>query len=119
MGQHRLTLSLPARMARRPDKKKSNTFRGGATRPFALAPKFSPPPVPRALQRPRPLGPGPITGPPATLDLRRPPDIITPATPRWRNWQTHYFEVVAPRGVQVQILSWALARGDLIRGAFF
>src|SRR5436309_96140 len=29
-------------------------------------------------------------------------------TPRWRNWQTHYFEVVAPQGVQVQILSWAL-----------
>ena len=29
-------------------------------------------------------------------------------TPRWRNWQTHYFEVVAPKGVQVQILSWAL-----------
>src|SRR5688500_7451729 len=28
-------------------------------------------------------------------------------TPRWRNWQTHYFEVVAPQGVQVQVLSWA------------
>src|SRR5271155_5122767 len=30
-------------------------------------------------------------------------------TPRWRNWQTHYFEVVAPQGVQVQILSWAFS----------
>jgi hypothetical protein len=31
-----------------------------------------------------------------------------PTTPRWRNWQTHYFEVVAGQPVQVQILSWAL-----------
>src|SRR5439155_23668805 len=31
----------------------------------------------------------------------------SPQTPRWRNWQTHYFEVVAPQGVQLQILSWA------------
>ena len=38
-------------------------------------------------------------------------------TPRWRNWQTHYFEVVAPQGVQVQILSWALqSRGMTSRG---
>ena len=33
--------------------------------------------------------------------------IISAQAPRWRNWQTHYFEVVAPQGVQVQILSWA------------
>ncbi len=25
----------------------------------------------------------------------------------WRNWQTHYLEVVAPQGMQVQILSRA------------
>jgi hypothetical protein len=36
----------------------------------------------------------------------------TRTTPRWRNWQTHYFEVVAPQGVQVQILSWAFEEGD-------
>lgn len=28
--------------------------------------------------------------------------------PRWRNWQTHRFEVAASNIVQVQILSWAL-----------
>ncbi len=27
--------------------------------------------------------------------------------PRWRNWQTHYLEVVAPRGMEVRVLSWA------------
>ena len=27
--------------------------------------------------------------------------------PRWRNWYTHYLEVVAPKGLQVQLLSWA------------
>src|SRR5262245_52587674 len=31
--------------------------------------------------------------------------------PRSRNWQTHYFEVVAPQGVEVRVLSWALRRG--------
>lgn len=31
---------------------------------------------------------------------------ITPL-PRWRNWQTHCFEVAASNIVQVQILSWA------------
>ncbi len=40
-------------------------------------------------------------------------------TPRWRNWQTHYFEVVAPQGVQVQILSWAFVTGDPFGVAFF
>src|SRR2546425_3827745 len=41
------------------------------------------------------------------LDTPRAAHIIPAETPRWRNWQTHYFEVVAPQGVQVQILSWA------------
>src|SRR5688572_6740848 len=31
--------------------------------------------------------------------------------PRWRNWQTHYLEVVAPQGMEVRILSWALPPG--------
>ena len=42
------------------------------------------------------------------LDTGRSAHIISGESPRWRNWQTHYFEVVAPQGVQVQILSWAL-----------
>src|SRR5829696_6029582 len=51
------------------------------------------------------------------LDSREPPRIIRRSTtehhtPRWRNWQTHYFEVVAGNTVQVQILSWASMRGD-------
>ena len=41
------------------------------------------------------------------LDSWRSGRILSVTTPRWRNWQTHYFEVVAPQGVQVQILSWA------------
>src|SRR5438270_3044684 len=35
-------------------------------------------------------------------------DIIGATSPRWRNWQTHCFEVAASNIVQVQILSWAL-----------
>ncbi len=37
---------------------------------------------------------------------------IIPAAlkPRWRNWQTRYFEVVVPQGVQVRVLSWAIKR---------
>src|SRR5438270_5572116 len=34
-------------------------------------------------------------------------DIIGATSPRWRNWQTHCFEVAASNIVQVQILSWA------------
>jgi hypothetical protein len=45
--------------------------------------------------------------------------ILTASKPRWRNWQTHYFEVVAPQGVQVQILSWAFREGDPKWVAFF
>src|SRR6185437_11600599 len=41
----------------------------------------------------------------APVTAYNPPRQVDKA--RWRNWQTHYFEVVAPRGVQVQILSWA------------
>jgi hypothetical protein len=41
------------------------------------------------------------------LDTREAAHILIQTTPRWRNWQTHYFEVVAGQPVQVQILSWA------------
>src|SRR5690348_8386098 len=50
------------------------------------------------------------------LDNPPSPDIIRRTTPRWRNWQTHYFEVVARQLVQVQILSWAY---DPPKGGFF
>src|SRR5439155_15926437 len=45
------------------------------------------------------------------LDRARSAHIMpreSPQTPRWRNWQTHYFEVVAGQPVEVRVLSWAL-----------
>jgi hypothetical protein len=44
------------------------------------------------------------------LDTTKAPHILFHLEPRWRNWQTHYFEVVAGQPVQVQILSWAYGR---------
>src|SRR5688500_6764005 len=55
-----------------------------------------------------------IIEPPSTpldtpVERRIIPGVHIITTPRWRNWQTHYFEVVARQLVQVQILSWALS----------
>ncbi len=48
----------------------------------------------------------------AGLDIRRAIGMIFAPSPRWRNWQTHYFEVVAGQPVQVQVLSWASSYGS-------
>ena len=44
------------------------------------------------------------------IERRIIPAVQSITTPRWRNWQTHCFEVAASNIVQVQILSWASPR---------